>query len=97
MPSFLLLALLSAPVAVASTHATPAAQPALVELVVDAPMMSEDELPDEGEVVGEPDAIDRQDNLNKAIIVAIAIAAGSLVASFGALICCCCFYLGYYY
>ena len=88
----MLLALLGGSPVLASTHA----EPTVSELVVEAPMLSEDEVPPE-QVPSDNGAVDRQDNLNKAIIVAIAIAAGSLVASFGALICCCCFYMGYYY
>jgi len=70
-------------------------EPSAVELVVDAPMMSDEEAPEAPS--GEVSAPERQDQLNKAIIVAVAIAVGSLIASFGAMICCCCFYLGYYY
>ncbi|HJN76015.1 MAG TPA: hypothetical protein QGF58_18940 [Myxococcota bacterium] len=66
-------------------------------LVVEAPLVSEDELPDDTPIPGERDPVTRQDNMNKAIIIAIIIAEFALVASFGALICCCCLYMGYYY
>ena len=59
-------------------------------LVVDAPVMADDEVPVEA-----PSS--NTDGVNKAIIIAISLAFGAMLATAGTLICCCCFYYyGYY-
>lgn len=86
----LLMTLLAPPVFAENTEPAPMEQVMDAPFVVDAPLMSEDEVPLD-------DPVTRQDNQNKALIIALAIALGGLLAMLGTLVCCCCFYYyGYY-
>ncbi|MCP4807710.1 MAG: hypothetical protein GY913_27005 [Proteobacteria bacterium] len=87
----LLLTLASTPTFAEGPPPEPSVQQLdVAPLVVDAPVMADDEVP-----VEEPTS--NTDSVNKAIIIAISLAFGAMLATAGTVICCCCFYYyGYY-
>ena len=96
----LLAAVLATTPVVPDAHAEPTHQVASPGFVVDAPLMSEDEVPEEAPGDADESLFERNKPLAISLLITGAVAATVLTVVgvyVGAVVCCVCFVNGYYY